>query len=44
MVRQADFGGAVVNGLDRIGLQERVSGWEEETSTNLDNLKAFEVF
>ena len=44
VVRQADFGGAVVNGLDRISLQERVSGWEEETSTNLDNLKAFEVF
>lgn len=44
VVRQADFGGAVVNGLDRISLQERVSGWEEETSNNLDNLKAFEVF
>ena len=44
VVRTADFGGAVVNGLDRIGLADRVSSWEQETANNLDNLKAFEVF
>ena len=44
VVRTADFGGAVVSGLDRMGLAERVASWEQETANNIDNLKAFEVF
>ena len=44
VVRNSDFGGAVVSGLDRVSMESRISAWTEETSENIDSLKAFEVF
>ena len=44
VTRSADFGGAVVSGMDRVDLGTRISQWEEEIADKLDGLKAFEVF
>jgi len=44
VVRNSDFGGAVVGGLDRVSMSERISGWDEEVRDTLDSMKAFEVF
>ena len=44
VVRNSDFGGAVVGGLDRVSMSERISGWDEEVRETLDSMKAFEVF
>ena len=44
IMRTADFGGAVVSGMDRISMESRVAGWLEETADTIDSLKAFEVF
>jgi hypothetical protein len=44
ITRSADFGGAVVSGMDRVDLGTRAAAWEEEIADKLDGLKAFEVF
>ena len=44
VTRSADFGGAVVSGMDRVDLGTRAAAWEEEIADKLDGLKAFEVF
>ena len=44
VVRNSDFGGAVVSGMDRVSMESRISAWSEETTENIDSLKAFEVF
>ena len=44
VVRNSDFGGAVVSGMDRVSMESRISAWSEETAENIDSLKAFEVF
>ena len=44
VVRNADFGGAVVSGMDRVSLESRISAWQEEIEDRLDFLTAFEVF
>jgi len=44
VIRNSDFGGAVVSGMDRIGMESRVAGWEAETADIIDGLKAFETF
>ena len=42
--KQADFGGAVVSGMDRYDLGSRINSWQQEIETNLDSMRAFEVF
>jgi len=44
VVRNSDFGGAVVSGMDRVSMESRISAWTEETADNIDSLRAFEVF
>ena len=44
VMRNSDFGGAVVSGMDRVSTESRLSAWAEETADNIDSLKAFEVF
>ena len=44
VVRNSDFGGAVVSGMDRVSMESRIAAWSEETADNIDSLKAFEVF
>ena len=44
VVRNSDFGGAVVSGMDRVSTESRISAWTEETANNIDSLQAFEVF
>ena len=44
ITRSADFGGAVVSGMDRVDLGTRAAAWEEEIADKLDGMKAFEVF
>ena len=44
VMRSADFGGAVVSGMDRVSIESRLSAWEAETSDNIGSLQAFEVF
>ena len=44
VTRSADFGGAIVSGMDRVDLGTRISAWEEEIADKMDALKAFEVF
>ena len=42
--KQADFGGAVVSGMDRYDISSRINSWQQEIETNLDSMRAFEVF
>ena len=42
--KQADFGGAVVSGMDRYDLGSRINSWQQEIEANLDSMRAFEVF
>jgi len=44
VVRNSDFGGNVVSGMDRVSLESRISSWQEEIEDRLDFLTAFEVF
>ena len=44
VVRNSDFGGAVVSGMDRVSMESRIAAWSEETAETIDSLKAFEVF
>ena len=44
VLRNSDFGGAVVSGMDKISMESRIAAWSEETMENIDSLKAFEVF
>ena len=44
VARNADFGGLVVSGMDRMDIGSRISSWQEEIADALDGMKAFEVF
>ena len=44
ITRSADFGGAVVSGMDRVQLAQRLDGWKMEIDDQLESLRAFEIF
>jgi hypothetical protein len=44
VMRNADFGNTVVSGMDRVSMESRIQGWQEEIEDRLDFLTAFEVF
>ena len=44
ITRSADFGGAVVSGMDRVQLAQRLDGWKLEIDEQLESLRAFELF
>ena len=44
ITRSADFGGAVVSGMDRVQLAQRLDGWKFEIDEQLESLRAFETF
>jgi len=44
VARTADFGGAIVSGMDRMDIASRIQSWQLEIEDNLDAMKAFEVF
>ena len=44
VLRDADFGGVSVSGMDRIQLAQKIDGWTNETAETLDSLRSFEVF
>ena len=44
IARSADYGGSVVSGMDRYDISSRIGGWQSEIETNLDSMRAFEVF
>ena len=44
ITRSADFGGAVVSGMDRVQLAQRIDGWKLEIDEQLESLRAFETF
>ena len=44
ITRSADFGGAVVSGMDRVQLAQRIDGWKMEIDEQLESLRAFEIF
>ena len=44
VVRSSDFGQLVVSGTDRVGLIQKIEGWNMEIEDKLDALRAFEVF
>ena len=44
ITRSADFGGAVVSGMDRVQLSPRIEGWKMEIEEELESLRAFETF
>jgi hypothetical protein len=44
IARSADFGGAVVSGMDRYDISSRITSWTSEINANLDSLRGFEVF
>ena len=44
ITRSADFGGAVVSGMDRVQLAQRMEGWKIEIDEQLEALRAFETF
>jgi len=44
ITRSADFGGAIVSGMDRVQLSQRMEGWKMEIDEQLESLRAFESF
>ena len=44
ITKNADFGGMVVSGMDRVTLSQRMDAWKYEIETQLESLKAFEIF
>ena len=44
IAKNADFGGSVVSGMDRMDIATRVNSWQENIEENLDNMRGFEVF
>ena len=44
ITKNADFGGAVVSGMDRVTVSQRMSAWATEIEENLESLRAFEIF
>jgi len=44
ITRSADFGGAIVSGMDRVQLVQRMDGWKMEIDEQLESLRAFEIF
>jgi len=44
ITRSADFGGAIVSGMDRVQLAQRMEGWKMEIDEQLESLRAFESF
>ena len=44
ITRSADFGGAVISGMDRVQLAQRLDGWKIEIDDRIESLSAFEIF
>ena len=44
VAKNADFGGSVVGGMDRMDISTRVSSWQDTIEETLDNMRGFEVF
>lgn len=44
ILRNSDFGEAVVGGTDRVGMAQRIDQYQQETDATLEMLRAFEVF
>ncbi len=44
VLRDADFGGVSVSGMDRVQLSQKIDGWTAETLEVMDSLRSFEVF
>ena len=44
ITKNADFGGSVVSGMDRVTLSQRMESWSREIEENLESLRAFEIF
>ena len=44
VLRNSDFGGVSVSGMDRVQLSQKIDGWTAETLEVMDSLRAFEVF
>ena len=44
VMRNADFGNTIVSGMDRVSMESRIQGWQQEIEDRLDFLTAFEVF
>ena len=44
VAKNADFGGSVVSGMDRMDISTRVSSWQDTIEETLDNMRGFEVF
>ena len=44
IARSADFGGLVVSGMDNYDISSRIPSWTSEIESNLDGMRAFEVF
>ena len=44
ITKNADFGGSVVSGMDRVTVSQRMESWAREIEENLESLRAFEIF
>ena len=44
ITKNADFGGMVVSGMDRVTLSQRMESWKQELDDQLESLRAFEIF
>ena len=44
ITKNADFGGMVVSGMDRVTLSQRMELWQQELDDQLESLRAFEIF
>ena len=44
VAKNADFGGLVVSGMDRMDISARINSWQTNIDDTIDSLRAFEVF
>ena len=44
VAKNADFGGLVVSGMDRMDISSRINSWQTNIDDTIDSLRAFEVF
>jgi hypothetical protein len=44
VAKNADFGGLVVSGMDRMDISSRINTWQTNIDDTIDSLRAFEVF
>ena len=44
VARNADFGGLIVSGMDRVPTPQRLESWKVEVDEQLESLRAFEIF